>query len=276
MKSDLLAGLCALLACTRAAQAQPPSAPAAQAQATDTDPLDRPVDLHPQGPQAASDFAYAVNAGVASDYVFRGVDQTHGGVEGFAGVDLSDRQVYAGVWTSNADFRSFGDRRTYDETDAYAGWRPSLQGFDLDLGAVYYGYLGQPGNVDYAEAYLKVARSIGPLSASTAIYASPNYPGAANGGYYVEGSAAYALTPKLSLSGVVGHKQVDLSRSFADCARETCLSADGATYTTWSLGAAYAVTGHITIDLRYWDTDEHGYGSAFSDKLVVSARAALP
>ncbi|MHB8286901.1 MAG: TorF family putative porin, partial [Caulobacteraceae bacterium] len=221
-------------------------------------------------------FTYAVNAGVASDYVFRGVDQTHGGVEGFGGVDLSYRQFYAGAWTSNVDFSAFGDRRTYDETDAYAGWRPSFQGFDLDLGAIYYGYLGQPGNVDYAEAYLKVGRSIGPLSGSAAIYASPNYPGAANGGYYAEGKAAYAITPKLSLSGAVGHKQVDPSRADAGCANETCLSANGATYTTWNLGAAYAVTGHVTVDLRYWDTDEHAFGSAFSDKLVISARAAFP
>jgi uncharacterized protein (TIGR02001 family) len=276
MKAHRLAGLCVLLAYTSTAQAQPPSAPAAQAQAADTDPLDRPVDLHPPGAQAASDFAYTASAGVASDYVFRGVDQTHGGVEGFGGVDLSYRQVYAGAWTSNVDFHGFGDRRTYDETDAYAGWRPSFQGFDLDLGLIYYGYLGQPGNLDYAEAYLKVARSIGPLSASSAIYASPNSPGAAGGGYYAEGKAAYAVTPKLTLSGLVGHKQVDLSRSLAGCASETCLSADGATYTTWSLGAAYAVTGHITIDLRYSDTDEHRYGSAFADKLTVSARAAFP
>jgi uncharacterized protein (TIGR02001 family) len=260
-------------ACTAAAQT--PAAPAAQTPPADVDPLDRPADLHPPGTQTASDFTYSVNAGVASDYVFRGVDQSRG-VEGFGGVDLSYKQFYAGAWTSNVDFRRFGDRRTYDETDAYAGWRPSFQGFDLDLGAIYYGYLGQPGNVDYAEAYLKVARSIGPLSGAAAIYASPAYPGAANGGYYAEGKAAYAVTPKLTLSGIVGHKQVDLSKAFAGCVAQTCLSANGATYTTWNLGAAYAVTGHVSIDLRYWDTDEHRYGSAFSDKLVISARAAFP
>jgi hypothetical protein len=78
------------------------------------------------------------------------------------------------------------------------------------------------------------------------------------------------------VSGVVGHKQVDLARADAGCVTETCLSANGATYTTWNLGAAYAVSGHVTLDLRYWDTDAHRYGPAFSDKLVISARAAFP
>jgi uncharacterized protein (TIGR02001 family) len=272
MNLSTVLGFALLLA--GAAAAQTPSAPAALA--PDTDPLDRPVDLHPPGTQGGSDFAYSVNAGIASDYVFRGVDQTHGRVEGFGGADLTYRQLYAGLWTSNIDFSAFRDRRSYDETDVYAGWRPSFEGFDLDLGAIYYGYLGQSGNVDYAEAYLKVARAIGPLSGSTAIYASSNYPGAANGGYYAEGKAAYAVTPKLTLSAVVGHKQVDLARADVGCASQTCLSANGATYTTWNAGAAYAVTGHVTLDLRYTDTAAHRYGSAFSDKLVISARAAFP
>jgi uncharacterized protein (TIGR02001 family) len=142
----------------------------------------------------------AVNAGAASDYVFRGVDQSAGGVQGFGGLDLSRGPLYVGTWASNVDLKRFDDDRASAEIDAYGGWRPNLFGYDLDLGAIAYTYVDPAEREDYVEAYAKASRAIGPVSASLSVYASPQYPRAAGAGANVEGKAAYALTRKLSLS----------------------------------------------------------------------------
>ena len=47
-------------------------------------------------------------------------------------------------------------------------------------------------------------------------------------------------------------------------------------YTTWNLGVGYALNSHIGFDLRYWDTDEHGFGDIFKSKLVLGVKATFP
>lgn len=229
----------------------------------------------PVGP--AAEFSYALNVGAASDYLFRGVDQTDRGVEGFGGVDLDYGDLYVGTWASNVDFRRFGDTRTDAEIDIYGGWRPELKGFDLDLGLIYYGYVDQPGGIDYVEGYAKASRSIGPVSFGAAVYASPNYSGPAGGGYYVEGNAAYRITPKWSVSGAVGRQY----RSDGVSGGTMCFAACQGPlrdlgYETWNIGLGYAVSDKIGLDLRYTDTDAHDLGSPFGARLLLSVKATLP
>ncbi len=238
--------------------------------------LDQPADAHPAS--ADSGFAYAVNLGVASQYMLRGVDLTHNGVQGFIGADATYRQVYVGVWTSNVDLTSFGDRGTYDETDLWAGWRPSYAGFNLDIGGIFYGYLRQAADLDVFEGYVKASRMIGPLTAGVSLYASPDYAGIANGGYYAQGDVAYALTRRLTASAVIGHKGVDGPGRPPPPGTPSLFGHDGRfSYTTWNLGLAYALTDHLSLDLRYWDTDAHDYGGgAFRNRVVISAKAVFP
>jgi uncharacterized protein (TIGR02001 family) len=230
-------------------------------------------------PEAAPPVSIAVNAGAASDYVFRGVDQTRGGVEGFGGVDLSFGQLYVGTWASNVDLRRFGDDRASAEVDAYGGWRSSLYGYDVDVGAISYAYVDPAERENYVEAYGKISRAIGPISLGVSVYASPQYQRAAGAGAYVEGKASYALTRKLSISTTVGSQDEDHALATPPCPPTAagCAGPYGdLTSVDWSLGGAYALTDHIGLDLRYSDTDAHALGGAYHTRIGLSARASFP
>jgi uncharacterized protein (TIGR02001 family) len=229
--------------------------------------------------EAQTPVSVAVNAGAASAYEFRGVDQTDGRIEGFGGLDVSRGELYVGTWASNVDLKRFGDTRASAEIDTYGGWRPSLFGYDLDVGAIAYTYVDPAEHEDYVEAYAKASRAIGPVSAGLSIYASPQYPRAAGAGAYIEGKAAYALTRKLTLSAALGDQYEAHALAPAPClpTQAGCAGPYGdLSHVDWSLGGAYALTDQIGLDLRYTDTDAHGLGAPYHARVVLSARASFP
>jgi uncharacterized protein (TIGR02001 family) len=229
--------------------------------------------------ESSPPISIAINAGLASDYGFRGVDQTDGRVQGLGGLDLSRGEVYAGTFASNVDLKRFGDAKASAEIDAYGGWRPNLFGYDLDLGAIAYTYVDPAMREDYVEAYAKASRAIGPVSAALSLYASPQYPRAAGAGAYVEGRAAYAVTRKLTLSAALGDQYQAHALAPAPCLPTAtgCAGPYGdLSYVDWNVGGAYALTDQIGLDLRYTDTDAHGLGSPYRARIVLSARASFP
>lgn len=199
----------------------------------------------------------AFNAAVSSDYVFRGVSQTQGDPAISAGVDVGDA-VYAGAWASNVDF---GDD-TAAEVDLYAGVRREFAGWDWDVGAFGYLYVDPPAGADYDYAELKVAasRAAGPVTVGVAVWWSPDFFGATEDeATYVEANAAFDPADRWTVSGAVGRQFVSSDLD----------------YTTWNIGAGYDLTGHLTLDLRYHDTDQHGFGTAYDGRAVVSLKAAF-
>jgi uncharacterized protein (TIGR02001 family) len=187
--------------------------------------------------------------------------------------------LYAGTWASNVDLKRFGDTRASAEIDAYSGWRPSLFGYDLDLGAIAYTYVDPAKRDDYVEAYAKASRAIGPFTAGLSIYASPQYPRAAGAGAYVEGKAAYAITRKLTVSAALGDQYQAHALGPAPCLPTAAGCAgpySDLSYVDWSLGGAYALTDQIGLDLRYTDTDVHALGAAYHARVVLSAHASFP
>jgi uncharacterized protein (TIGR02001 family) len=211
--------------------------------------------------QAQAGPSYAFNLGAASDYVFRGVDQTAGRGQVFAGADASLKDVYAGVFTSNVHFSNLGDPRVDQELDAYGGWRPEVLGYQLDVGLIYYGYLHQARSAhdDFAEASLRVGRSIGPLSGAVSVHYSPEFQGRTGQAWYSEATAAYAITPSVTASAALARQAI----------------ARAPDYTTWNLGGTWSFAPRLTLDLRYWDTDRHGLGQPYRAKLVAGVKASF-
>lgn len=206
--------------------------------------------------------AQEVSANVAftSDYVFRGVSQTEEEAAVSAGVDLTSGTFYAGAWASNVAFP--GDPDTEAEIDLYAGVRPEFAGWNWDFGAVGYFYTGQPDGADYDYIELKAAasRAIGPATFGAAVYWSPEFFGASEDeATYVEANAAFTPADKWTISGAVGHQF--LSSDFD--------------YTTWNIGAVYALTDNLTLDLRYHDTDEHDFGQIYESRAVATLKAVF-
>lgn len=180
----------------------------------------------------------AFNLGVVNDYVFRGASQTNGkaALQGGVDVDLSGG-VYLGSWASNVDF---GDD-TDAEIDLYGGYRTEVAGYALDFGAGGYFYVGAPGGADYNYVEFKAlaSRAIGPATFGAAVYHSFDYFGVDDKATYVEANAAFVPADRWTLSGAIGHQWLDVSGDYA----------------AWNLGAAYALTDHLTMDVRYHDMD---------------------
>lgn len=195
------------------------------------------------------------NVGAATDYVFRGVSQTDGQGQVFGGADLTAGSFYAGAWLSNVDFNN----GTNGEYDLYVGYKPQVGPVAMDLGVVRYGYTNSPSGPDQDYYEIKVAGSVpvGKGSIGGAVYYSPEFFGETGVATYVEINGSVPVDDKWSLSGAIGHQDVDYAGD----------------YNTWNVGLGYALTDHIGLDLRYWDTDEHSFGSIYDGRVALSLKA---
>lgn len=205
---------------------------------------------------AAGDWSGTATA--SSDYRFRGVTQTDGGPAIAGSVDWSSGAAYAGVWASNVDF---GDDETKVEVDVYGGMKSSHGAWTVDVGAVAYLYPGAPGgaNYDYVEAKLAVSRKAGPLVLTGGAYWSPEFFGETGEALYLEAAFAADVGAGVSLSGAVGRQDV---------------SYDG-DYATWNLGVTVPLGEAASFDVRWHDTDAHGFGEWFEGALVASVKATF-
>jgi uncharacterized protein (TIGR02001 family) len=209
--------------------------------------------------QDASPFALSFNVGAASDYVFRGISQTDEDPQVFGGVDATIGGIgYAGVWLSNVEFNNGTDL----EYDIYGGIKPTVGPVALDLGVIYYGYTDSPAGPDQDYLEFKLAGSVpaGPATIGAAAYYSDEFFGETGSALYYEVNGAVAIpNSKFSVSGALGHQQVQGPFD----------------YTTWNLGGGYAITDHIGVDVRYWDTSEHGLGKLYDSRFVVGVKATF-
>jgi uncharacterized protein (TIGR02001 family) len=214
---------------------------------------------------ANAETTWSFNVGLANDYIFRGIDQTssdEGDGEAFGGADVTVDNFYAGAWVSNTG-------SSYDagvEYDLYAGWKPTLGGVNLDLGAIFYGYV-DGRYINYSDANsieLKAAGSIplGAGSVGAAIYWQPDYAGDADGldndGFYFEVNGAYTFSNKVTLSGAVGEVYVD------DYTTDS--------YVTGNVGLTLPVTDHLSLDGRLImnnDDADAFAGAQYADTRVI-------
>lgn len=200
---------------------------------------------------------FSFNLGAASDYVFRGVSQTDEHAQVFGGADVSMGQFYAGTWVSNVDFNDSTDA----EFDLYAGFKPTVGLFSLDLGVLYYGYVDQPSgaDLDYFELKAAAALPLGPATLGAQAYWSPNYYAGMDHGFYYEVNGSISPSEKVSFSAALGRQEQTGPGDF----------------TTWNVGVGYALTDHLGVDLRYHDTDKHSFGDTYGSRVVVSLKASF-
>ncbi len=198
----------------------------------------------------------AYNIGVVSDYVFRGVSQTNEEAAVQGGADITIQEGYAGIWASNVDF---GKKHT--EVDIYGGVRPEAMGITFDFGGVYYGYVNEPKNSHeaYFEFKAGASRAVGPLTVGAVVYYSPEFFGKTDKATYYEVNGAYAFNDKISASAALGHQDVSYNGD----------------YSTWNVGATWTFAPHLAVDVRYHDTDEHGFGSLYDSRGVIGLKAVF-
>ena len=90
---------------------------------------------------------------LASEYRFRGIDQTFGQPALQAGIDYAHPSgLYLSNWNSNVH-PSAGYPNANLEMDLYGGWKRAFGDFGVDVGAIYYFYPGSDPSIDNKEIY---------------------------------------------------------------------------------------------------------------------------
>jgi uncharacterized protein (TIGR02001 family) len=189
------------------------------------------------------------NVAIATDYTFRGISQTLEKPAVQGGLDLvGPLGLYAGVWGSSVNFGEdlAGGARAQMELDVYGGIAPSVGGFDLGLGLIYYGYPGAASVREYnfVEAVASAGRSLGPLTAGINAAYSPGFFAASGVGLYagMDASGSVPGTP-LSLAAGLGRQAIEDNDAFGT-----------PDYTIWSAGLSVDVLGS-TIGATLTGTD---------------------
>jgi uncharacterized protein (TIGR02001 family) len=224
-------------------------------------------DTPPPGDAGAVKPSVAFGFGAASDDVFRGFSRTADRAQGFASVDAAFGDVYAGAWGSNVAFRPpEGAARSGAEVDIYGGWRPDVLGYSLDLGLQYDAFAGQPdrADLDYVELYVKAARSIGPITGSLALRYSPAFTARSGQAATAEAGADYAISRDWTASLSAGRQWVQRQSDFG-----------AVDHLFWSAAIARSFGEHLSLAVRYVDSDRHRYGQAYGSKLVGELRTSF-
>lgn len=125
-----------------------------------------------------------------------------------------------------------------------AGWRPQVLGFDLDLHAERKVQVGaRSGADDQAwEFAFDVERAVGPFDGRLRLEHSPDGTGSTDAWTYVEGRVRWAIHPRWTLDAQAGRRDYR----------------GGEDYWGASIGAIYALTDGLDLDLHLIDTDRSG------------------
>jgi uncharacterized protein (TIGR02001 family) len=202
---------------------------------------------------------------VVSDYLFRGISQTHSSPALQGDVEYAPfGGIYAGIWASNIDWlsdESTVTRRVTSnvEIDAYAGDRGTFNAdWSYDVGLYTYNYPGTypPGftSANTQEGYAGLTWKAISLEYSLAF---SNLFGIAHSAYSQYFEAAWS---KDVLAGWT--LKVHL-------ARQTVADNPGYSYWDWKLGMAHDLSHGWTLSLAYYATDARRRFYTNSDGLYL-------
>jgi len=209
------------------------------------------------------DVSMTANAGLFTDYRFRGVSQTNRKPAFQGGFDFSHKMgFYLGNWNSNVDAAFYNGANL--EMDFYGGYKGSFDAFSYDAGLLYYYYPGSGAGgtykIDNTELY--IAGGWGPVSLKYS-YAVSDFFGITDtkGAYYLDGTVTWPVTKELSLVGHLGYQG-----GLKNGARVTEINGSGPhdSITDWKLG--------VTYDLKGW-----GLGASYisTNRDLTGGTAAL-
>jgi uncharacterized protein (TIGR02001 family) len=192
---------------------------------------------------AADDNNISANVSLTSDYIWRGVSQTHEKPAIQGGFDYSHDfdsvSWYVGTWASNVDPTFFGGTHNPStEMDLYTGLSGDLGEFNYDAGWLRYFYPGGSVN-DTTEWHI----GGGWKWFGATYYYSKDWFGTDDDSSRIEGKFDYDLPYEIAFSATVG-------KNFGDGTKDIV----GSDYTDWSLGVSKSYLG-VDWGLTYTDTN---------------------
>ncbi len=189
------------------------------------------------------------NAGMFSQYIFRGLSQTGGKPAFQGGADYAGSSgLYAGTWLSNVSWLSdFAIARESSlEWDFYGGYKGSVGDFGYDLGVLQYYYPGMrvPGAVTANSREVYGALSWKWLSAkySRSVTDRTFAVQDSKGTYYLDFTVTVPVSEKFSAVAHYGIQKFSGNAGLACGNNDTCAS-----YKDWKLGGSYAMKDSWTL-----------------------------
>lgn len=222
-----------------------------------------------------AEHTFTPNVGVVSDYLFRGISQSHGKPALQGGVDYAHSSgLYAGVWGSTINWVTDAqDKSVPVEIDVYGGYKNAFAGGDwnYDVGVITYNYPGtkevganRSAKANTTEVYGAIGYKW--LSAKYSYTTSSHFVGwyggdAAAGDFkntrgsdYLEVNANYDLGDGWAVLGHVGHQRVKNYQQVGE---------NNASYSDWKVGVTKDI-GYGVVGLAYSDTNSKGACSSSS------------
>jgi uncharacterized protein (TIGR02001 family) len=197
----------------------------------------------------ASDHTFTGNAGLFSEYRFRGISQTFKKPAIQGGVDYSHVSgIYLGNWNSNVN-EGAGYPAGNLEMDFYGGWKNTWGDWGLDIGGIYYYYPGSDAN----------------STVGTAIVSPRPGGGTHNGGVnnkeiYFGGSWKFLSMKYYHSTGDYFSQPGTKGSHYLDLAA------------TWDLGNGWGINGHVgSFKLKNWSVGTDATNADYTDfKLGVT------
>lgn len=195
--------------------------------------------------------------GVASEYIGKGVGKSNGEIAPFGSIEASTGQVYASVFGSTAEISSGADA----EIVTTIGWRPTVGDVKFDLAILNRDLPGSRDGVDsnYFEYQADATRAFGPVTTRLRVNYTPDGFAATQEAWWVELQGSMAVGPKTKASVSIADRSAD----------------GGAEYTAWNAGLKHKLTDNINLDVRWFDTGDHGLGEPYEGRLVASISFSL-
>lgn len=199
---------------------------------------------------AAADPEFSGQVGVASEYVGKGLGKSNGEIAWSGQFEVSQGDFHASVFASTAELSQGSDA----EIITTVGWAPEAFGFEFDFSALNRDLPGTRDGVDanYWEYQADVSRSVGPVSGRVRVNYTPDGFAGTEEAWWVEAQAAYKISGKTKASAAVATRRAH----------------GGADYTAWNVGVKQKLTDSVSLDVRWYDTDEHDLGDSYEGRLV--------
>lgn len=125
---------------------------------------------------------FSANVSITSNYLYRGISQSAEGPALQGGFDYEVDKFYAGAWASSVEWTD-----TSLEIDYYAGFTPSYENFNFDIGVIYYTYPDAPSDPkqNFVELYAGVSTTIEDLvEVGVSVAYSPEFYGETGATFY--------------------------------------------------------------------------------------------
>lgn len=200
-------------------------------------------------PSAPAD-PWAFTLGLTTDYVRHGTLRGQDDIEALASAQWTHGDIYLSAAANTAAVAD-----SDEELDLALGWQKTLGGWNWTLSVMRALYFGGSGDFDSWQINAQAARTTGPVTWTLTAGGSPDYDGPVEAAYWTEAQASYALNKVFAVEAALGAQQQDGAPD----------------YVWWQAGVTVAVTGALSLDLHWYDTDSGSVLGPSGDGQAVAA-----